>query len=132
MGEPVALGSLSPKELMEVRESLQQELQTMTQNAVTLQSTAAKFGAAGQAVEYLQEQKQGEMRGGRSRGLPKPTKRFSACAWLRWPPPVNRHPAGQPVLLPLTESLYVSGALESVESVILEVGTGYFVEVRLC
>lgn len=33
----------------------------MTQNAVTLQSTAAKFGAAGMAVEYLQEQKQGAL-----------------------------------------------------------------------
>jgi prefoldin alpha subunit len=41
------------------------------------------------------------------------------------------HGAGQPVLLPLTESLYVSGALESVESVLLEVGTGYYVEVRV-
>ena len=38
--------------------------------------------------------------------------------------------AGQPVLLPLTESLYVSGALESVDTVLLEIGTGYFVEVR--
>ncbi|KAL6778547.1 PFD5 [Auxenochlorella protothecoides x Auxenochlorella symbiontica] len=35
---------------------------------------------------------------------------------------------GQPLLLPLTESLYVSGTLESVESVLLEIGTGYFVE----
>ncbi len=40
-------------------------------------------------------------------------------------------PAGQPVLLPLTESLYVSGALETVDSVLLEVGTGYYVEVRI-
>jgi len=36
---------------------------------------------------------------------------------------------GQPVLLPLTESLYVSGTLDSVETVLLEIGTGYFVEV---
>lgn len=34
------------------------------------------------------------------------------------------------MLLPLTESLYVGGALESVDSVLLEIGTGYFVEVR--
>ena len=59
MAEPVSLGALSPAELAEVRQSLEQELRTMTQNAVTLQSTAAKFGAAGQAVEYLQDQKQG-------------------------------------------------------------------------
>ena len=38
--------------------------------------------------------------------------------------------AGQPVLLPLTESLYVSGKLESVDTVLLEIGTGYYVEVR--
>ncbi|KAI7845662.1 hypothetical protein COHA_000776 [Chlorella ohadii] len=92
-GEPVSLSALSPQELVQVRQSLEQELQTMTQNAVTLQGTAGKFAAAGQAVEYLQDQKQ-----------------------------------GQPVLLPLTESLYVGGSLESVDSVLLEIGTGYFVE----
>ena len=59
MGEPVSLNSLSPQELLEVQQSLQQELRTMSQNALTLQSTASKFAAAGQAVEYLQEQKQG-------------------------------------------------------------------------
>lgn len=31
-------------------------------------------------------------------------------------------------MLPLTESLYVSGNLESVDSVLLDIGTGYFVE----
>lgn len=41
------------------------------------------------------------------------------------------HVAGQPLLLPLTESLYVSGTLESVDTVLLEIGTGYFVEVLL-
>lgn len=34
------------------------------------------------------------------------------------------------MLLPLTESLYVSGTLETIDSVLLEVGTGYYVEVR--
>lgn len=38
--------------------------------------------------------------------------------------------AGQAVLLPLTESLYVGGRLARVDSVLLEVGTGYYVEVR--
>jgi len=36
---------------------------------------------------------------------------------------------GQPVLLPMTESLYVSGSLDSVETVLLEIGTGYYIEV---
>ncbi|KAL4428154.1 hypothetical protein ABPG75_002243 [Micractinium tetrahymenae] len=91
--EQVPISSLSPQQLLDLRQSLEQEVQGMAQNGLTLQSTAAKFGAAGQAVEYLQDQKQ-----------------------------------GQPVLLPLTESLYVSGTLESVETVLLEVGTGYYVE----
>ena len=46
------------------------------------------------------------------------------------PAPRTLTPAGQPVLLPLTESLYVSGKLESVDTVLLEIGTGYYVEVR--
>ncbi|KAG7673497.1 hypothetical protein Ndes2526B_g03053 [Nannochloris sp. 'desiccata'] len=35
---------------------------------------------------------------------------------------------GQPVLIPMTESLYVSGTLDSVETVLLEIGTGYYIE----
>jgi prefoldin alpha subunit len=34
----------------------------------------------------------------------------------------------KPMLLPLTNSLYVSGTLENAETVIVDVGTGYFVE----
>ena len=35
------------------------------------------------------------------------------------------------MLLPLTGSLYVTGRIASVDTVLLDVGTGYFVEVRL-
>uniref|UniRef100_A0A7S0WV83 Prefoldin subunit 5 n=1 Tax=Chlamydomonas leiostraca TaxID=1034604 RepID=A0A7S0WV83_9CHLO len=35
---------------------------------------------------------------------------------------------GQPLLLPLTQSLYVSGSLASVDEVLVDVGTGYYVE----
>jgi hypothetical protein len=38
--------------------------------------------------------------------------------------------AGQSIMLPLTSSLYVSGEVEDVEKVLVDVGTGYFVEVR--
>lgn len=57
--EQVPISALSPQQLLELRQSLEQEVQGMAQNGLTLQSTAAKFGAAGQAVEYLQDQKQG-------------------------------------------------------------------------
>lgn len=39
-------------------------------------------------------------------------------------------PAGQPVLLPLTSSLYVAGTVESTHSVLIDIGTGYYMEVR--
>lgn len=39
---------------------------------------------------------------------------------------------GQQLLLPLTSSVYVNGQLESVDKVLIDVGTGYFVEVRAC
>lgn len=35
---------------------------------------------------------------------------------------------GDMLMLPMTESLYVPGTLESVETVLLEIGTGYYVE----
>ena len=150
MAEPVSLGALSPAELAEVRQSLEQELRTMTQNAVTLQSTAAKFGAAGQAVEYLQDQKQGKKHGPACPACPLPlwhVRPLVRGSHHRQKPSLHRPPvgspltpapdsgppaaaAGQPVLLPLTESLYVSGKLESVDTVLLEIGTGYYVEVR--
>ena len=38
-------------------------------------------------------------------------------------------PAGQPLLLPLTQSLYVNGTIASVDKVIVDIGTGYYVEV---
>ncbi len=37
--------------------------------------------------------------------------------------------AGQPLLLPLTQSLYVSGTVASTEQVLVDIGTGYYVEV---
>ena len=48
--EQVPISSLSHQQLMDLRQSLEQEVQGMAQNGMTLQSTAAKFGAAGQAV----------------------------------------------------------------------------------
>jgi len=38
---------------------------------------------------------------------------------------------GCPILVPLTPSLYVPGTLASVESVLVDVGTGFFVE-KVC
>lgn len=92
----VPISALSIQQLAEIRQNLEQEVNTFVQNAVTLQQTAGRFALAGQAVERLQEQRQ-----------------------------------GQQVLLPLTEALYVSGQIEAIDSVILEIGTGYYVEKKI-
>ena len=39
---------------------------------------------------------------------------------------------GTPMMVPLTESLYAPGKLGSTDKVLLDIGTGYFVEVRGC
>mmetsp|Transcript_40295 Transcript_40295/g.89487 ORF Transcript_40295/g.89487 Transcript_40295/m.89487 type:complete len:151 (+) Transcript_40295:125-577(+) len=38
---------------------------------------------------------------------------------------------GQPLLLPLTQSLYVNGTIASTEKVMVDVGTGYYVEMTV-
>jgi prefoldin alpha subunit len=37
---------------------------------------------------------------------------------------------GTPMMVPLTESLYAPGLLGATDKVLLDIGTGYFVEVR--
>lgn len=58
-GQKVSLESLDVQALNEVRQQLEAETQNLMQGMVALQQSAAKFAAAGQAVEYLQDQKQG-------------------------------------------------------------------------
>ncbi len=38
-------------------------------------------------------------------------------------------PAGHSLLLPLTQSLYVNGKIACTDKVLIDIGTGYFVEV---
>ena len=41
--------------------------------------------------------------------------------------------AGQALLLPLTSSVYVAGTLASADTVLVDIGTGYYIEVpTLC
>jgi len=41
---------------------------------------------------------------------------------------LTRQFAGKPILVPLTTSLYVPGTLADIENVIVDVGTGFYVE----
>jgi hypothetical protein len=46
-----------------------------------------------------------------------------------WSPVMIFLPAGKPALIPLTGSLFVPATLASVDKVLVDVGTGYYVEV---
>lgn len=41
---------------------------------------------------------------------------------------VNAEMAGKTILIPLTQSLYVPGTMEDTDKVLVDVGTGYYVE----
>ncbi|KMZ71115.1 putative prefoldin subunit 5 [Zostera marina] len=41
---------------------------------------------------------------------------------------LSLHPQGKKMLVPLTSSLYVSGTLDDADKVLIDVGTGYFIE----
>ena len=49
--------------------------------------------------------------------------------WMAPPECVTAYPAGQPMLVPLTQSVYVAADLASTDHVLLDIGTGYFMEV---
>ena len=58
------------------------------------------------------------------------TSRDHTCNTLELTTPLN--PLGKPILVPLTTSLYVPGELADTENVIVDIGTGFYVEkVRL-
>ncbi|GLJ35818.1 hypothetical protein SUGI_0719160 [Cryptomeria japonica] len=40
----------------------------------------------------------------------------------------SQHPQGKQLLVPLTASLYVPGTLDNADKVLIDVGTGYYVE----
>lgn len=44
---------------------------------------------------------------------------------------LSNETAGKDMMIPLTSSLYVSGTLDSTDKVLVDVGTGYYVEVRV-
>lgn len=60
-----------------------------------------------------------------------PARRIRVCVCLRTShePTVTPCPAGHQLLLPLTQSLYVNGTIAQPDKVMIDIGTGYFVEV---
>ena len=54
------IGSLPPRELVALRDQLEQEARSLAQRAMALQQVAAQFGGSGRAIERLAEREKGE------------------------------------------------------------------------
>ncbi|CAO1626484.1 unnamed protein product [Parajaminaea phylloscopi] len=102
-GQQIDVTSLSPPELLEVRQQLTSELEHLTSSYASLRSVQARFTSCIQALKHL------------------PSSSSSSSS-------------SQPSLIPLSSSLYVPGTLAVSEDegeaarVIVDVGTGYYVE----
>ncbi|PNW75340.1 hypothetical protein CHLRE_12g523150v5 [Chlamydomonas reinhardtii] len=91
--EQIKLDSLSPQQLVELRQNLNAEIQRLMESGQALARASNTFAGTKKSVEQLGASKE-----------------------------------GQSIMLPLTSSLYVPGEVADVEKVLVDVGTGYYVE----
>lgn len=107
------LGSLSSQQLLQVKKQLDDELEHLNDSFNRLRGAQAKFGECMVSIQAgVRKQEEGE--GLFMEQLVEDTTDFAS--------------QGQPILVPLTTSLYVPGMLASSEKVIVDVGTGFYVE----
>ena len=142
-GKPIDLSLLDPKELSSLREQLDGEVQSLTQSAVALQRAAGEFGKSGKAIETLAEQEEG------------PSLLSVHCSTKTNKAYIRKNllqiglmimhmnmadshkkamrlpttSTGQAMMVPLTSSLYVNGTVTKPREILLDIGTGYFVQV---
>lgn len=148
----VSITTLEPGQLLRLREGLQADLQRLADYGNTMQKIGNTLLTAKSSIEALGQSKEGRSVGPSCHGLPGVSKvldvggltcqgaRHVCCLptvslgrALACPPPCGLlptcGPAGQPMLLPLTSSLYVNGEVGSSKDVLVDIGTGYYVEV---
>ncbi len=114
----VDIGSLDPRQLQTIHEQIENEINNLAHSSVALQKAAAEYGNSGRALEQLSEQQE---------GMETPWGAVSSVCLLI---SVWHICADQPMLLPLTSAVYVSGKLASHDAILLDIGTGYYAEVR--
>ena len=107
--DTVDLGSLSFQQLSSMKKQLDDELEHLTTSFSKLRAAKAKFR------ECLQSIKSGV------------TSDIMSLLFLNFISILLSHIATA-ILIPLTTSLYVPGKLADFESVIVDVGTGFYVE----
>ena len=117
----IDLGTLDPRELADLRDNVEADVQNLTQSAVALQRAAGEFGKSGQAIEKLAEQKEGKLWETVGRAQADTVLNLTTASFVA---------AGQPMLVPVTSSLYVKGVVANPDRVLVDIGTSYFIEVK--
>ena len=59
--QTIDLNTLDLRELAGLKQDLEGQVESLARSAMVLQQTAGEFGKAGQAIEILSEQKDGEL-----------------------------------------------------------------------
>ncbi|KXS21901.1 Prefoldin alpha subunit [Gonapodya prolifera JEL478] len=106
----IALASLDVNQLQNLKQSLEEELQQLTQSYAALRQAEVKFSENTTTLDSLTQGKNGSPL----------TVKFLIIRLAML--------SAKPMLVPLTSSLYVPGEVTAVENVIVDVGTGYYVE----
>ncbi|KAL9089622.1 MAG: hypothetical protein Q9165_005654 [Trypethelium subeluteriae] len=104
-GQSVDLSTLSTPQLSQVKKQLDEELTHLTTSYQNLRAAQNKFR---DCLSNIQ------------RTFPKEPQKLHVTN--------DTEPKAQNLLIPLTPSLYVPATLSSVRSVLVDVGTGFFVE----
>ncbi|KAI4233572.1 MAG: hypothetical protein L6R40_007023 [Gallowayella cf. fulva] len=105
--QPINLSTLPIPQLTSIKNQLTQELQHLTNSFAQLRAAQAKFR---DCIKSIREGIEKEER--------KPNENTAA----------QQQQQQQKILVPLTPSLYVPGTLVSTETVLVDIGTGFYVE----
>ncbi|KAF2002947.1 Prefoldin-domain-containing protein [Amniculicola lignicola CBS 123094] len=109
-GQQIDLSSLPVPQLESLKTQLDSELTHLTTSFTSLRTAQSKFRDCLSSIASL---------------TPPPTTPVTTSSKTT-PAPINA--LNKPLLVPLTSSLYVPGALTSPDKVLIDVGTGFFIE----
>ncbi|KAL8910856.1 MAG: hypothetical protein Q9171_003894 [Xanthocarpia ochracea] len=101
--QPINLSALPIPQLTSIKNQLTQELQHLTNSFTQLRAAQAKFR---DCIKSIKD--------GIEKGRDKRER--------------DEKGAEKPILVPLTPSLYVPGKLASTETVLVDIGTGFYIE----
>lgn len=121
----INLAQLSLEQLTQLKQGLESEVEALSSSYMQLRVAFQRYSTSKDTIKTFSQQEPGACAVTvRSHG---PTH----LAALTSPPlarPANAARAGQEMLVPLTNSLYVQGTVDNVQSLIVDVGTGYYIE----